>query len=72
MKVKELKAFLNDLPDEMPVGLLDMTTDSFEDANYVINEEDLLIEDCVTEEGGEIAGKMLFIMFENYLNENPI
>lgn len=72
MNIKELKEFIKDLPDKMPVGLIDMTTDDFTDMNYPVKEENLLIEDYVKEEGGDIEGKMLFITFENCLNENPI
>jgi len=72
MNVKELKEFLKDLPDEMPVGLLDMTTDDFTDCNYPVNKDNLIIDDCVKEEGEDVSGKMLFITFENSLNENPI
>lgn len=50
--IKDLKKFIevNNLPDDMPVGLLDTTTDDY----------------------GKAKGKMLFITFENVLNENPI
>lgn len=72
MKVKDLKSIIQDLPDEMPVGLMDMTTDSFHDSNYGLSDENFFIEDYVAEEDGEIEGKMLFIGFENKLNENPI
>ena len=73
MNVKELKDFIKDLPDEMPVGLLDVTTDDFQDTNYFIEKEHLLIEDYVRDEGDmEVGGKMVFILFENKLNENPI
>lgn len=71
MNIKELKEFIKDLPDDMPVGLLDLTTDSTDDANYPIYKENLLIEDCYNSDE-ELAGKMLFITFENNLNENPI
>ena len=59
MNIKELKEFIeaNNLPDEMPVGLLDLTTDDFYDSNYGIAEKNLIIEDCVKEEDGEITGK---------------
>lgn len=72
MTVKDLKEYLKDKPDEMPIGLLDLTTDDFGHCNYPVNKDNLLIEDYVRDEGEEIAGKMLFITFENSLNENPI
>lgn len=72
MNIKDLKDFIKDLPDEMPFGLMDLTTDDFHDGNYSISEEDLIIEDYVKEEEGEVQGKMLFLTFENKLNENPI
>ncbi len=76
MKIKDLKKIIQDLPDEMPVGLIDSTTDSTEDMNYSLSEEDFQIEDYFDNEDVEYPyeskGKMLFIMFENKLNENPI
>lgn len=72
MNIKELKEVIKDLPDEMVVGLFDFTTDDFYDCNYSLNKEDFFVEDYVTEEDNEVAGKMLFIGFENKLNENPI
>ena len=74
MNVKELKQKLENLPDEMMVGLLDTTTDDRDDMNYFISDEDVFIDDCYKEdnETGESDGKMLFIAFENVLNDNPI
>lgn len=74
MNIGELKAFINDnnLPDEMPVGLLDLSTDDFTHGNYPVTKDTLLIEDYVKEEDGDVEGKMLFITFENSLNPNPI
>jgi len=74
MNVKELKQKLENLPDDMKVGLLDATTDDRDDMNYFISDEDVFVEDCWKEdnETGEPDGKMLFISFENKLNENPI
>ena len=74
MNVKELKKKLENLPDDMMVGLLDATTDDRDDMNYFISDEDVFVEDCWKEdnETGEPDGKMLFISFENKLNENPI
>ena len=74
MNVKELKQKLENLPDEMMVGLLDITTDDRDDMNYFISDEDVFVDDCYKEdnETGEPDGKMLFIAFENVLNDNPI
>ncbi|BFP39525.1 hypothetical protein FGF1_03700 [Flavobacteriaceae bacterium GF1] len=74
MKVKDLKNYLETLPEDMPIGLLDLTTDDVDDANYPINESTLSIEDYVNFEvdKNEILGKMLFFTFKNKLNENPI
>lgn len=74
MNVKELKQKLENLPDDMMVGLLDSTTDDRDDMNYSIGHSDVFVEDCFHEdnETGEPDGKMLFILFENKLNEDPI
>jgi len=73
MDIKELKEFIKNLPDEMPVQLLDMTTDDGNESNYGINTEDLIVDDYVKEEGDiKAVGKMLYICFENKINENPI
>jgi Golgi nucleoside diphosphatase len=71
MRVKELKEIIKDLPDEMPVGLIDATTDDTDDMNYSLSKDNFDVGDCVNEYE-EIVGKMLFIYFENHLNENPI
>lgn len=72
MTIKELKQCIADLPDEMPVGLMDETTDDFYALNYTITKENFVVDDYVKEEDGEIEGKMLFITFGNKLNPNPI
>lgn len=72
MNIKELKEIIKDLPDDMPVGLIDATTDDFSDMNYPLEKKHFAIDDYVKEEGGDIEGQMLFIYFENKLNENPI
>lgn len=69
---------LNNLPDDMPVGLLDTTTDDRDDMNYRLSDSSFEIEDYFstedegTDDYGKPRGKMLFILFENKLNENPI
>ena len=72
MTVKELKQKLENLPDDMIVGLLDATTDDRGYMNYFISDEDVFVEDCYHEDNdtGEPDGKMLFIVFENKLNED--
>lgn len=78
--IKDLKNFIekNNLPDDMPVGLLDTTTDDTDFMNYRISDDNLMIEDYYfredefTDDYGKSRGKMLFITFENKLNENPI
>ena len=74
MTVKELKQKLENLPDDMMVGLLDGTTDDRDDMNYFIEDQDVFVGHCWKEdnETGEPDGKMLFITFENKLNENSI
>lgn len=78
--IKDLKNFIekNNLPDDMPVGLLDTTTDDTDDMNYSLSDENFQVEDYYSQEDegtdyyGKPRGKMLFINFENKLNENPI
>lgn len=74
MTVKELREKIKNLPDEMMVGLLDTTTDDTFDMNYFISENDVFVDDYWKEDNvsGEPDGRMLFICFENNLNENPI
>lgn len=78
MKIKDLKKIIQDLPDEMPFGLIDSTTDDTYNMNYSLTEEDFEVDDYYdnddenTENYGVPKGKMLFIYFENKLNENPI
>lgn len=72
MNIKELKEIIKDLPDEMLFGLLDLTTDDFYECNYPISKNNFEIDDYVKEEESESQGKMLFLTFENKLNENPI
>ena len=74
MTVKDLKQKLENLPDDMIVGLLDGTTDDRYDMNYFISDEDVFVDDCYHEDNdtGEPDGKMLFIVFENKLNEDSI
>lgn len=75
--IKDLKKIIENLPESMPVGLLDTTTDDTDDMNYSLQEENFLVEDYYSsaqddEDYGKPLGKMLFITFENSLNDNPI
>lgn len=72
MNIKSLKNLIKDLPDEMPVGVVDTSTDDYDDGNYKITESNFSIEDFVTEPEGETKGKMLVISFHNKLNPQPI
>lgn len=68
----KINKLIDKLPNDMPVGLLDTTTDDFSSINYGLKPDQFWIDDYVKEEDGDIQGKMLFIHFENKLNENPI
>jgi hypothetical protein len=68
MNIGELKNFIKDLPEEMPVGLFDLSTDDYDYGNYKIENSNLSIEDFVTDPEGETKGKMLIISFKNKLN----
>lgn len=78
MNIKELKNIIKDLPDDMSVGLIDLTTDNTDDMNYSLKNENFEIDDYYhpddegTDSYGVSRGKMLFISFENKLNENSI
>lgn len=75
MNIGQFKKYIedNNLPDEMPMGILDLTTDDVDESNYPISEKTLHVDDYVSfDEPDEIKGKMLFFTFENSLNENPI
>ncbi len=73
MNIKELKRIIQDLPDDMPVGLLDVTTDDFEDCNHALLAGDFCVDDYYSVDGdGEPLGKMLFIRFYNPFNDDPI
>lgn len=72
MNIKKLREIIKDLPDEMVIGLIDDTTDDTDDMNYGISDEDIYVDDCYDIDSGEKTGKMLFIHFENKLNEESI
>lgn len=84
MTVGEFKMWIseNNISDDMPIILIDTTTDNTDDMNYFPCVEcDLEIGDTYPidddyekhgVEYGEPIGKALMIFFENKLNENPI
>lgn len=77
MNVSELIKFLSNYPGDMPVGLIDTTTDDEEEMNYPIDESSFEVLDWVSEETWERGidepeKKGLFMLFENKLNPNPI
>lgn len=78
--IKDFKNFIeqNNLPDDMPIQLLDVSTDDETEMNYSIAHRDLDVADWYheddrgTDDYGKPRGKMLYIQFVNKLNENPI
>lgn len=77
MNVSELIKFLSNYPGDMPVVLIDTTTDDEEDTNYAIDESSFEVIECVSGEAGERGidepgKKGLFLLFENKFNPNPI
>lgn len=73
MTIKELKEVIADLPDHMNVGLMDMSTDDTDDSNYPLKKENFeVMEYTEQDDPNEVKGEMLFIVFTNKLNENPI
>jgi len=77
MKLGEFRKITEDLPDDMPFGLIDATTDDTDNMNYAITPDMVEVGDCYdndedSETYGQPKGQMLFITFENQLNENSI
>ncbi len=74
MTVGELRTIIKGLPKDMPVGLLDLSTDDAYSMSYMLKKEDFEIQDYYedAETDNEPMGKALFICFDNKLNENPI
>lgn len=75
-RVGDFKMYLQGLPDDMPVILLDTTTDDEGNCNYHFTNQDVAIDDFYRRDDYymdmEPKGKGLFLYFENVLNENPI
>jgi hypothetical protein len=72
LNIIQLKNFIKDLPDDMPVSLVDLSTDDYDQGNYPLTDQSLSVEDFVTEPDGETKGKMVVISFDNKLNPDPI
>lgn len=72
LTVGVLKEVIKTLPDDMSVGLVDLTTDDFYDSSYQLTKASIGPGDCAEEEDGPVTGQALWISFENKLNENPI
>lgn len=77
MNIKKLKEIIKDLPDEMPVILLDETTSDVDYMNYQLADDSFQVDeyyklDSEDHENGIPAGLALFITFENHLNEDPV
>ncbi len=72
MKVKELKSFLEKLPDDMPVGLMDLTTSNHDGVVYSfeLSEKQLTVRDYFEDENGKPVGRVLLITFKNKLSKN--
>lgn len=68
MNIKELKEYIQYLPDDTLVGILDTNTDDMFDSSYAVNKNSLHIgEYCNLDE--EIKGKCLWFEFENRFTE---
>jgi len=72
MKVKDLKAILETLPDDMPVALLDISTDSNTNVTYPITRGSIITKEFFLHPGGPVVGEALFMAFKNRLNPNPV
>jgi hypothetical protein len=72
MNVAQLKEIIKDLPDETPIGLVDLTTEDIDDSNYGLTPESFSVEDVINPATGEPMGKALIIFFENRLNPHPL
>lgn len=72
LTIKDLKEKIQNLPDDMKVQLLDLTTDDPYESSYSLTPESCGVDDYVDMEDEEVAGQLFWISFENKLNENPI
>ena len=64
--VKDLKALIEHLPDDMSVGLLDLSTEDSFDSTYGYPKVE--VGDCYKEPDDSVpSGKALWITFENKL-----
>ena len=64
--IKDLKSAINELPDEMPVLLLDLSTDDDTENLYNITHKKLGVDDVSYKESGEET-KAFTIAFDNKL-----
>lgn len=72
MNIKELKELIKDLPDDMPFGLLDLSTDDTDLMNYSVYKSSFDTVDWMEQDGVEPEGKAFVLCFINKMNENPI
>jgi len=75
-RVGDFRHYFDGLPDDMPVILLDVSTDD-EDCNYHFTNEEIEINDYYILGSDDAlegipAGKAVYLHFDNRLNENPI
>jgi hypothetical protein len=75
--VGDFKRKFAKLPEDMPVILLDTSTDDSDDMNYHFTNQEIEVDDYYrfdTEDylEGKPVGKALFLYFDNKLNEDPI
>ena len=63
--VKDLKGLIENLPEEMPVALIDSTTDDELESTYQINQNNFEVLAIESYPEGEPKGNALFIVFKN-------
>jgi hypothetical protein len=71
MTIIELKQFIENLPNDAPVVLCDLSTDDPFECSYDLDIPSLDFSD-LTDHEDEPKGKGLIICFHNKLNPNPI
>ena len=70
MTIKDIKELIQDLPDDMPFSILDLSTDDETEMNYHISKDNFDVMDCYSDEEEEFpTHKALFLCFENNLRE---
>lgn len=68
----DLVKLIEHLPDNMPVGLVDLSTDDIDESNYRLTPESFSVEYVEDPATGQQFGKALLITFVNKLNPNPL